>query len=55
MLSVPPAITQRPKPAMIRSADCAMVCKPDEQKRFTVCPAMLSGNPARSVATRATL
>ena len=44
-----------PNPAMIRSDDCAIVCKPDEQKRLTVVPGMLSGSPAAIAATRATL
>src|SRR5262245_19408111 len=43
-----------PKPAMIRSDAAAMVCRPDEQKRFTVWPGTLSGRPARSAARRAT-
>jgi len=35
---------------MMRWAAMAMVCRPDEQKRFTVAPATLSGIPARNAA-----
>ena len=32
-----------------------MVCRPDEQKRFTVAPETVTGGPARIAAMRATL
>ena len=40
---------------MIRCAATAIVCRPDEQKRFTVMPATLTGHPARSAIWRAML
>jgi hypothetical protein len=40
---------------MILSAAIAMVCKPEEQKRFTVCAGTVSGRPARIDERRATL
>ena len=33
---------------MTRCAASAMVCRPVEQKRFTVTPAVVTGQPARS-------
>jgi hypothetical protein len=38
---------------MMRSAAMAIVCKPLEQKRFTVIPGTLSGKPARRAMVRA--
>src|SRR5687767_9107799 len=40
---------------MMRCAASAMVCSPDEQKRFTVMPAVVTGQPARSAICRAML
>src|SRR5438477_1440201 len=42
-----------PSPAMMRCAASAMVCRPDEQKRFTVMPGTLFGRPARTAIWRA--
>src|SRR5438067_8164292 len=42
-----------PSPAMMRCAASAMVCSPDEQKRFTVMPGTLCGSPARTAIWRA--
>jgi hypothetical protein len=44
--STPPETMVPANPLMIRSDAIAMVCNPDEQKRFTVCPGTVSGNPA---------
>src|SRR6266496_3392863 len=41
-------------PDMIRSAAPAIVCRPEEQKRFTVWAGTLDGSPALSAASRAT-
>src|SRR5437763_2493341 len=38
---------------MIRCAASTIVCKPDEQKRFTVMPGTETGQPARSAICRA--
>src|SRR5919197_6399569 len=38
---------------MIRCAASAIVCRPEEQKRFTVMPGTLTGQPARSAICRA--
>jgi len=38
---------------MMRCAASAMVCSPEEQKRFTVMPGTLTGQPARSAIWRA--
>gem|GEM_PF-3213171 len=54
MCSVPPATRVVANPAMIRSAALAIVCRPEEQNRLTVCPGTLSGRPARWAAIRAT-
>ena len=53
MLSTPPATKVVPSPAMMRCAARAMVCRPDEQKRFTVMPQTLIGQPAISAIWRA--
>src|SRR6185295_6125433 len=42
-----------PSPAMMRCAAIAIVCSPDEQKRFTVIPAVVTGQPARIAICRA--
>jgi hypothetical protein len=55
MCSVPPATMVVAKPLMILSAANAMVCSPDEQKRFTVCAGTVSGSPARIALRRAML
>src|SRR3954469_1955500 len=54
MLSSPPATMQSASPAMMRWAAIAMVCRPDEQKRFTVTPETVTGIPARMADSRAT-
>lgn len=51
--STPPATYTSPSPAMIRCAASAIVCNPEEQKRFTVIPGTLTGSPARSAICRA--
>src|ERR1051325_5918375 len=38
---------------MMRCAASAIVCRPDEQKRFTVMPGTVTGQPARSAIWRA--
>ena len=55
MLSSPPATMQSASPAMMRCAAIAMVCRPDEQKRFTVTPLTVTGMPARIAESRAML
>ena len=55
MLSTPPATITGTWSTMMRCAAIAMVCRPDEQKRLTVTPLVVTGRPARSAATRATL
>lgn len=40
---------------MMRCAAVAMVCRPDEQKRLMVMPAVVTGQPARSAICRAML
>ena len=53
--STPPAtITGAPSTTM-RCAAIEVACKPEEQKRLTVVPATVTGQPARIAATRATL
>src|SRR5438874_4267539 len=42
-----------PSPARMRCAASAIVCSPEEQKRFTVMPGTLTGHPARSAIWRA--
>jgi hypothetical protein len=57
MLSTPPATKTSASPAMMRCAARAMVCRPDEQKRLTVVPDVVTGQPgaqrdlARDVGT----
>ena len=43
MLSTPPATYTSPSPAMMRCAAIAIVCRPAEQKRFTVMPLVVIG------------
>ncbi|KAG1242773.1 hypothetical protein G6F68_016051 [Rhizopus microsporus] len=52
--SVPPASIRSALPRRIASAACATACRPEEQKRFTVCAAMVLGRPASSTPMRAT-
>src|SRR5882724_883207 len=42
-----------PSPAMTRCAASAIVCRPEEQKRFTVMPGTVCGSPARTAIWRA--
>src|SRR5689334_8086630 len=44
-----------PSPHMTRCDAIAIVCRPDEQKRFTVMPAVVTGHPARIAIWRAML
>src|SRR5215207_544145 len=53
--STPPATTTSFSPAMTRCAAIAIVCRPLEQKRFTVMPLVVIGRPARSAIWRAML
>src|SRR5512134_2148063 len=53
MDSTPPATKISPSPARILWAASAMVCRPDEQKRFTVIPGTVTGQPARIAIWRA--
>ena len=55
MDSNPPATTTGTRSTITRCAAMAMVCRPDEQKRLTVVPAVVTGSPARSAICRATL
>src|SRR5436190_6707995 len=55
MLSSPPATMQSASPAMMRCAAIAIVCRPEEQKRFTVTPDTVTGMPARMAESRAIL
>ena len=48
MLSTPPATMQSAPSERIELAAIAMVCRPDEQKRFTETPAVDFGRPASS-------
>src|SRR6185503_5948694 len=51
--STPPATKISPSPAITRCAASAMVCRPEEQKRFTVMPGTVFGQPARIAIWRA--
>ena len=53
--STPPPIAASTPSLMIRCAAIAIDCRPDEQKRLTVVPATVTGNPARTADTRAML
>jgi hypothetical protein len=55
MLSTPPATYTSPSPAITRCEARAMVCRPEEQKRFTVMPETVTGQPAISAIWRAML
>ncbi len=50
----PPTITGTLS-TITRCAAMAMACSPEEQKRFTVVPELVTGRPARSAICRATL
>ena len=52
MLSTPPATMQSAPSERMWFAAIAMVCRPDEQKRFTDTPAVVFGMPASSAASR---
>ena len=51
--STPPATYTSPSPARMRWLASAMVCRPEEQKRFTVMPGTELGQPARTAICRA--
>src|SRR5437868_3138604 len=51
--STPPATNTSPSPARIRWLARAMVCRPEEQKRLTVIPGTVTGQPARIAIWRA--
>jgi hypothetical protein len=53
MDSSPPATMIGTRSTITRCAASAMACMPDEQKRLTVMPAVVTGRPARSAAWRA--
>src|SRR6185436_3378857 len=55
MDSTPPATKMSSSPARMRCAASATVCRPEEQKRFTVMPEVVTGRPARSAIWRAIL
>src|SRR5438034_5922644 len=51
--SSPPATMIGTLSTITRCAAIAIACRPDEQKRLTVVPAVVTGSPARSAAWRA--
>ncbi len=53
--STPPAAKMSPSPVITRCAAIAIVCSPDEQKRLTVIPDVVTGQPPRSAICRAML
>ena len=53
--STPPPIAASTPSCMTMCAACTMACRPELQNRLTVTPAVVTGSPARSAATRATL
>src|SRR5258706_3067886 len=53
MDSTPPATNTSPSPDMILWLASAIVCNPEEQKRFTVMPGTVTGQPARIAIWRA--
>src|SRR2546422_3197058 len=53
MDSRPPATMIGTLSTITRCAAIAIACRPDEQKRLTVVPAVVTGSPARSAAWRA--
>ena len=54
MDSTPEPIATGVSSVMICCAAIAIACRPDEQKRFTVVPAVETGQPAQIAALRAT-
>ena len=52
--SSPPATITGTRSTITRCAAMAMACRPEEQKRLTVVPAVVTGNPARRAICRAT-
>src|ERR1700686_1861894 len=54
MLSTPPPMAASAPSFRIWCAAIAMACRPEEQKRFTVVAATVTGSPARIEETRAT-
>ena len=55
MDSSPPATMTGTRSTITRWAAMAIACRPEEQKRFTVTPPVVTGSPARSADTRAML
>ena len=53
--STPPAAKMSPSPLITRCDAIAIVCRPDEQKRLTVMPEVVTGQPARIAIWRAML
>src|SRR5262245_41652495 len=53
--STPPAANTSASPLITRCAAMAMVCRPDEQNRLRVRPAVATGQPARIAICRAML
>src|SRR4051812_26731611 len=53
--STPPATKISASPTITRCAAIAIVCSPEEQKRFTVTPDTVTGMPARIAIWRAML
>ena len=51
--SRPPATMTGTRSTITRWAAMAMACMPEEQKRFTVTPPVVTGRPARRAAWRA--
>ena len=51
--STPPATITGTLSTITRCAAMAIVCMPDEQKRLTVAPLVVTGRPARIAAWRA--
>jgi hypothetical protein len=52
IISMPPASTASPCPAMMACAPYATACSPEEQKRLIVAAEVSTGKPARSHARR---
>jgi len=53
--STPPAMAKSMSPVLIARAASPTALSPEAQRRFTVMPGTLSGNPASKSAIRATL
>ena len=51
--SSPPATMMGTRSTRMRWAAMAMACRPEEQKRLTVAPDVVTGSPARRAAWRA--